>query len=51
MKIRDAENKYNMKLVDREHLSGDDVEFWLDQECEVEGKNIYANEGLIGIIA
>ncbi len=54
MKIREAEKEYGIHLVDREHLSHEDVEYWLDQECEIEQNdsqiNFYANDGFIGTL-
>lgn len=54
MTLQQAENKFNIELVDRTHLFAEDVEYWLHQECEIietdKGKEIYCNDGLCGII-
>lgn len=50
MTLKQAEQKYSVELVDRQHLSADDVRYWLDQECEIIGNEIYCNDGLCGVI-
>ena len=54
MKMKDAEKQFNIELVDRTHLGKDDVEYWLEQECEIvqeNGKTVfYCNNGEVGEI-
>lgn len=33
--FRKAEKKYNVELVDRTHLSKDDINHYLESECQV----------------
>lgn len=51
MKLREAEIKYSMELVDRTHLSENDIKYWLDHECQIIGNEIFCNEGIVGIIS
>lgn len=41
MTLKEAESKFNVEIVDRDHLSNDDIQYWLNQDCNIKEDDFF----------